>query len=299
MLTRRDLLMTPAALMAGSAVAAAAPRLSLALHQNTSSRAGYRASLSGWAAAGIRDVELTNALLDEFLKGDTLEGARRVLTDLGLRPVSGACGVTGLLDPGEGRSAAVEAFKRRCAQWQALGIPRIYATTASAIKPVADDYKRAAEAAREVALIAHDAGLTMMFEFVRNSTFVSTLPTLLAITRGAAQPNLGPLFDCYHFWSGLNKLSDLDDVRPGEIAHVHFQDVPAMPRELLDLTTREIPGDGVSPLVPILRRLRALGYAGSLSVELFLPRFTQGDPRAVAQEIQSKALRVMRQAGVA
>ena len=112
-----------------------------------------------------------------------------------------------------------------------------------------------------------------MFEFVRQSTFASTLPTILSITRAAAQPNVGPLFDFYHFWSGNNRLEDMDGLRPGEIKHVHFQDVPDMPREMLDTTTRFIPGDGVSPLDAMLRKLAEKGYDGALSVELFLPRF--------------------------
>jgi len=67
---------------------------------------------------------------------------------------------------------------------------------------------------------------------------------------------------------------------------------------LLDNTTRFIPGDGVSPLVRILRKLSAKGYAGPLSVELFLPKYQQGDPFAVASEIRPKAESVMRQAHV-
>ena len=55
------------------------------------------------------------------------------------------------------------------------------------------------------------------------------------------------MVDCYHFWAGLNKFEDLDLIQPGEIHHVHFQDVPDIPRELLDNSTREIPGDGVFP----------------------------------------------------
>jgi hypothetical protein len=39
----------------------------------------------------------------------------------------------------------------------------------------------------------------------------------------------------------------IDALTPSSV-HVHFQDVPDMPRELLDNTTRIIPGDGVSPL---------------------------------------------------
>ena len=121
---------------------------------------------------------------------------------------------------------------------------------------------------------------------------------MLSITRQAAQPNAGLLFDCYHFWSGLGKLEDLDTLRPGEVKHVHFQDVPDLPRELLDSTTRFIPGDGVSPLTSILQKLSAKGYAGPLSVELFLPQFSGSDPFAVATEIKTKSEAVMKKAGV-
>ncbi len=86
----------------------------------------------------------------------------------------------------------------------------------------------------------HDAGevakqfnMTLRIEFLRTSTFISTLPTILKMTRAAAHPNIEPMLDCYHFWSGLNKFEDLDVIRVGEIGHVHFQDVPDMPREML------------------------------------------------------------------
>jgi 4-hydroxyphenylpyruvate dioxygenase len=137
-----------------------------------------------------------------------------------------------------------------------------------------------------------------MAEFIRTSSYISTLPTLLKMTRTAAHPNMAILFDFYHFWSGNNKLEDLDLVRPGEIGHVHFQDVPDLPRELLDSTTRFIPGDGIAPLNRMLRKLAEKEYAGPLSVELFLPKFQQGDPFEVAREIRQKAEPVMRQARV-
>ena len=140
--------------------------------------------------------------------------------------------------------------------------------------------------------------MTVMAEAVRASTFISTLTTMLKMMREAAHPNVAPLLDFYHFYSGMNKLEDLDLIRPGEIGHVHFQDVPDMPRELLDNTTRLIPGDGVAPLNRMLRTLADKGYAGPLSVELFLPRFQQGDPYEIAREIRQKAEAVMRRARV-
>src|SRR5688572_13216214 len=299
MLSRRSVLLTPAALLAmRSAAYAADGKMTLALHQNTSSRAGFRGSLEGWAKAGITEVEITNNLLDGFLKSETLATARRLMSDLGLRPVSGACGVNGLIEPNPNRAAALDSFKRRCEMWAELGLPRIYSTTATTIKPAPDDYKAAADNVREVGQVAAQFKLTAMFEFVRQSTFASTLPTILSITRAAAQPNVGPLFDFYHFWSGNNRLEDMDGLRPGEIKHVHFQDVPDMPREMLDATTRFIPGDGVSPIDAMLRKLAEKGYDGALSVELFLPRFAEGDPFEVAREIRQKCEPVMRRAKV-
>ena len=107
---------------------------------------------------------------------------------------------------------------------------------------------------------------------------MSTLLTALKVTRQAAHPNVGVMFDFYHFWSGNNKLEDMDQIRSGEIQHVHFQDVPDMPRELLDNNTRVIPGDGVAPIGAMLKKLAEKGYAGPLSVELFLPQVPRRRP---------------------
>src|SRR5258707_1006429 len=258
------LLASAAAAVAGTA--AAAGKMTLSVHQNTSAGAGYRASLEGWARAGIKNVELTNTLLDGFLKTDSLPAARRVLTDLGLTPVSCACGVGGLWEPNPNHAASLEEFRKRCEMFASLGLTHIYAPTATTAKFTQDDYKTSADNMRAVGEIAKQFNMTAMVEAVRASSFISTLPTLLRVTRAAAHPNLAPLLDCYHFWSGLNKLEDLDLIRPREIGHVHFQDVPDMPRELLDNTTRFIPGDGVTPLTRILRTLSTKGYAGPLSV---------------------------------
>ena len=298
MLSRRTVLLTPMAVMAAARAVSAAGKMTLAIHQNTSAAAGYRRSLEGWAKAGIKHVELTNTLLDEFLKSNSLPAAKRVLTDLGLTPVSSACGVFGLWEPNPKRAAQVDAFKKRCEQFASLGLTKIYSPTPTTERFTEEDYKRGVANMRENGDIAKQFGLLMMAEAVRTSTFIGTLPTMLKMMREAAHPNVAPLLDFYHFWSGLNKLEDLDLIRQGEIGHVHFQDVPDMPRELLDNTTRIIPGDGVAPLNRMLRTLSDKGYSGPLSVELFLPKFQQGDPFEVAREIRQKCEAVMRRARV-
>ena len=297
-MSRRAVLLSPLALAAASAAAAQSGKMTLAIHQNTSLAAGFRGSLEGWARAGIRSAEIIAGQLDEFLKTNSPAATRRFFADLGLTAVSGASGVNQIWEPHAGNAAAREEFKRRCEIFAAVGLTRIYSPTGTTGSFTEDDYKVGADNMRAVGEIARQFGMTAMVEAVRASTFISTLPTLLRMTRAAAHPNLAPLLDFYHFWSGLNKLEDLDLIRPGELGHVHFQDVPDIPRERLDNNSRFIPGDGIAPLNTMLRKLVEKRYSGALSVELFLPRFREGDPFEVASEIRRKSEAVMRQAGV-
>ncbi len=308
MATRRDFLigagavgLSPIAVSSApgpASVAAAAGKMVLCMHTNTSVGAGYRGALEGWAKAGIKNVELNATLVDEFLKTDTLDGARKVLTDNGLTAVHGGVSVDGLLEPNSDRARSIENLKRRLEMFASLGVKKVYTTSGGMQKLTIDDYKVVADNMRGVGETAKPFNMIVSVEFVRTSPYMSTLLTALKVTREAAHANFGLMFDFYHFWSGLNKLEDMDQIRQGEIQHIHFQDVPDMPRELLDNNTRLIPGDGVSPLNAMLRKLADKGYAGPLSVELFLPKFQKGNPYEIAREIRQKCETVMSKAGV-
>jgi len=179
-----------------------------------------------------------------------------------------------------------------------LGVDRMVCPCGTTEKFTTDDYARGAENLHEVGDIVKPLGITAMLEFMRGSTFIGTLPTALQTTREAAHPNVRPMLDCYHFWAGLSKFEDLDLIHDGEIHHVHFQDVPGIRRELLDNGTREIPGDGVSPLAGILRKLVEKNYRGALSVELFYPHLQKGDPFEVATRIRRRTEPILQHAGV-
>jgi sugar phosphate isomerase/epimerase len=137
-----------------------------------------------------------------------------------------------------------------------------------------------------------------MIEFARTSTHLATLTSTLKVIREAAHPNMRPMLDFFHFWSGLSKFEDLDLLQPGELAHAHFQDLLDTPRELIDNDARLIPGDGIAPVVRILQKLAEKQYAGALSVELFRAEFVSGEPSQVAADIRGKCEAVMRQAQV-
>jgi sugar phosphate isomerase/epimerase len=299
--SRRTALVAPVA--AGLAAAlraqpASAGTMQLAMHQNTSRGAGFRGSLEGWARAGIQFVELTDVLLDEFLGNDTLEGARKLLDDLGLTPVSAAAVLPDVWIPGPARTASVETWRKRCEQFKFLGLEKVYTPSITNRPVTAEDFAATPDCIREVGEIARAHELTAMIEFARTSTHLATLPSTLRVIRAAAHPSVRPMLDFFHFWSGLSKFEDLDLLMPGELAHVHFQDLLDGPRELINNDWRLIPGDGVAPVVPILRKLAAKEYAGPLSVELFRAELVNGDPYVVAAEIRTKCEAVMRAAEV-
>jgi sugar phosphate isomerase/epimerase len=270
----------------------------LCIHQNTSRTAGFRGSLEGWAKAGIQYVELNDRVLDGFLENDTLPAARRVLSDLGLTPVSAAAVLPDIWIPGPERAASLATWRRRCEQFSALGLQKIYSASTTRRRVTAEDFAATPDCIRETAEIAREYGLTAMIEFARTSTHLATLTSTLKVIREAAHPNMRPMLDFFHFWSGLSKFEDLDLLQPGELAHAHFQDLLDTPRELIDNDSRLIPGDGIAPVVRILQKLAEKQYAGALSVELFHAEFVSGEPSQVAAEIRRKCEAVMRQAQV-
>ena len=277
---------------------APAGKMLLSIHQNTSRAAGFRGSLEGWARAGIEYVELNDRMLDGFLRDDTLAGARSLMNDLGLTPVCAAAVLPDLWIPGPARETSLETWRRRCEQFASLGLEKIYSPSTTNRRVTAEDFAAAPDCIREAGEIAREYNLTAMIEFLRTSTHLATLTSALSAIREAAHPNVRPMIDFFHFWSGLSKFQDLDLLEPGELAHAHFQDLLDAPRELTNNDYRLIPGDGIAPVVRILRKLSEKEYNGALSVELFRAEFVRGDPFQVATEIRRKCEAVMREAQV-
>ncbi len=300
MLSRRTVLMAPLTAPLAQIVSAQVPagKMVLSIHQNTSRGAGFRGSLEGWAKAGIKYVELADTALDEWLKTETTATAKKLLSDLGLTPVSSASVIGSLWLPGPQHAAALETWKKRCQQFSEIGLQKIYCPSTTNTRVTADDLKATPAAIVEGGDIAKSFGLTAMIEYARTSTHLASLPTTLKMIREANHSNVRPMLDFFHTWAGYTKFEDLDMLKPGELAHVHFQDILDTPREIIDNNGRVIPGDGVAPLVKILQKLKEKQYSGALSVELFLARLTGGDAQAVGAEIKQKCETVMKAAGV-
>src|SRR5262249_7939574 len=141
---------------------AAPGKMLLSIHQNTSRAAGYRKSLEGWAKAGIKYVELTDTMLEDFLKTDTLPAAKSVVTELGLTQGSSAAGLPDLWIPGPARAASLETWKKRCEQFSTIGLQKIYCPSVTNRRVTAEDFKATPDAIRETGEIAKQFNLTSM-----------------------------------------------------------------------------------------------------------------------------------------
>jgi 2-keto-myo-inositol isomerase len=257
------------------------------MNQFSSNGADFRTAMEGYARAGIRAVEVWLAKVREFADKESAATARRLLDDLGLKPVS-ANNHVGIVEPNAARARALDDLKAKAELLRAIGCRQIVTISATTEKYTVDDYRRAADNLREAGEIARAYDVTLILEFSRYFTLANSLSTALALVRAANHPNVRVMLDTWHFWIGVSKFEDLELLRDGELAHVHFEDVPAEPvRELLEQRHRVLPGQGIAPLRRIVDALKRKGYAGPLSVELMDPAFHAMDPYQLALKVRA------------
>jgi sugar phosphate isomerase/epimerase len=103
--------------------------------------------------------------------------------------------------------------------------------------------------------------------------------------------------DVYHLYKGGSGLSGVRLLGRDMIAGFHLNDYAAEPpREKIRDSDRIYPGDGIAPLPQLFRDLKAIGYAGAVSVELFNPTYYAQDPLQVARTALEKTRAVFRKA---
>jgi sugar phosphate isomerase/epimerase len=95
--------------------------------------------------------------------------------------------------------------------------------------------------------------------------FLNTLADATEIVRTVDSPNVGLVFDSWHLWNEVDLLDRISNAID-KIALVHISDYR-------DGTTihddRLLPGEGIIPLVEIIRHLDRSGYDGVYDVEIF------------------------------
>ena len=90
--------------------------------------------------------------------------------------------------------------------------------------------------------------------------------------------------DARHQAAALRHARNLALLDGGAVPVFHMNDYPANPpRATITDADRVYPGDGTAPLAELVRILRAIGFRGYFSLELFNREYWKQDPHEVAK----------------
>lgn len=195
-----------------------------------------------------------------------------------------------LISQGPARQEHWNHFRRRLELLRELGVA-VLVVACDIVGPLGQaDLDRATASLAEAAELASQAGVRLALEFQSQATFGNNLQTAAALVADVSSPALGLCFDAFHYYAGPSKEEDLGYLTTENLFHVQLCDLVGTPRELASDGDRILPGDGDFRLEPIVDRLRAIGYAGPVSIELMNPQIWQIPPRQFG-EIGITALR--------
>ncbi len=128
--------------------------------------------------------------------------------------------------------------------------------------------------------------------------FIWDMPSTLDWIDALHAPNVGLLFDAYHWYTNESTIEDIHALNASQIVHVHINDAPDLPiPDVLD-NGRLYPGEGVIDLPGFLRALNHIGYKGSVSQEILTQEPPQGKPEELIKKSAAAFDKVYTEAGL-
>ncbi|NMM51583.1 sugar phosphate isomerase/epimerase family protein [Paenibacillus aquistagni] len=256
------------------------------------------------SAYGFQAVDLDAAAL---IARHGVDGARSLLQQHGI--VLGAIGL-----PVEWRTTE-EAFRQGleklatyAAAAAALGGTSCctYILPSTDLKP-APFMAQAARRLRTCAQILGAYGIRLGLEFVGphhlrtqwKHPFIWTLDETLDLIAVIGEPNVGLLFDAYHWYTNELNVADIEKLRPEQIVHVHINDAPDVPVSEAADNQRLYPGEGVIDLAGFLQGLQKIGYTGVVAQEILTEAPPTESPEVLMQRSKAGFDRVFAAAGLA
>lgn len=120
-----------------------------------------------------------------------------------------------------------------------------------------------------------------------------------AVALDANHPDAKIIPDTFHMYISEGGFEGLKLLDGDAIAIFQFADAPGSPSaDQLGDEHRVFPGDGVLPLAEILTDLKATGYTGCVSLELYNPNYWEQDLQKIAETGLKKTLKVIKEAEV-
>jgi sugar phosphate isomerase/epimerase len=248
------------------------------------------------AKAGFTALEPWIAELDRHKSAAPLKDLGKKIADLGMTVESAIGFAPWIVDDDTKRAKGVEQMKREMDMVAQIGGKRIAAPPAGNDNPNID-LRKAAERYLVILKAGDEVGVVPEMEFWGPVKVINTLAEAMFIAMSTGHPKACLLPDVYHLYKGG---SGHDSIRmlSGDAVHVvHTNDYPAEPeREKVTDAHRIYPGDGVAPLTKFFQNLKAIGFTGSLSVELFNREYWKQDAAVVAKTAFEKTRAAVKKA---
>ncbi len=271
----------------------------LGLNGATTMKADLETDIRIAAGAGYQYLEIWAAKLRDFLEDRSLGDLRDLLARHDLRPLSiNALENITFQSPQRYRELQAECALL-CEQASSLGC-RFLVVVPSPLPPGGasrDEIKcESIEKLQSYLAIAKRHGVGLAFEFLGEpNCSVPDLALCYEIIEQINDPDLGLVLDTFHFYAGGSQLEDLRKVDPDKLFVVHMNDAEDLPKASLRDEHRLLPGQGVIPLQEILAGVKAIGYSGVYSIELFRPEYWEWDPAHLAREARHSMVMLLQE----
>ena len=269
----------------------------LGFHGATTMTSDLETDLRVSREAGYKGLELWADKVYKFLETHTLAELNALFVDNGIAPLSlNALVFVGFR--GEEYSEVQARCKTMCEIAQAIHCPMLVTVPSPTETrwqlPWSDVKGEYVTVLRDLSGIAAPYGVKLSFEFLGFGWCTVRTPRgAWEIVKEVDRPNVGMTVDCAHLFAGGGLLEELDVLDPKKVFAFHLDDLEDTCKEAITDNTRLYPGIGVIPLDEICRRMSAIGYDDTCSIELFQPKYWELDPLEVAKTCRASALKVL------
>ena len=250
------------------------------------------------AEAGYDGIEPWDTELEEYeKKGGNLKELGLEIKKLGLKVPSVIGLWNAIPDTMELFNSSLAETRRRMRMAHDIGAEHIQTIP----NKLSENYnhKWVAERYRDIVEIGlKEYNIKPALVFVKYIT-IKTLGQAVGIAMDANHPMARVIPDVYHMYISGGGFEGLKLLKGDAIAIFQFNDSPSTPafKDLKD-EHRVYPGDGILPLDSIFKDLKATGYKGFISLEMYNPNYWKEDHLTVAKTGLKKTLAILKKAGV-
>lgn len=307
--TRRSVLAAvaaaPLALPSVSSANQMSPASSVRFCLNTSTIREQKLSVPEQVAlcgvAGYDGIEPWIRDLRGFVDGGgDVKELRSRLDDAGVRVESAIGFAKWIVDDEAERKAGLEELRRDMQLVAALGGEAIAAPPIGAHRGAAKiDNDTIAERYAAALAIGREENVAPQLEVWGFSDNLSKLADVLYVATAVGDELACVLPDIYHLYRGGNDFASVNMLPGTAVRCFHINDISSsIAAANANDSDRVYPGLGEMPIVEVLQHMKASGFAGALSLELFNPDYWKLPAERVAREGLERMRSVAREAGL-